>query len=68
MNLGEIDTPEGRSEVEHFAKLIVESSELFSFLNIDKDLKTEWTKNYGYNFWSVIIQNELSSINKNVKK
>jgi transposase len=49
MNLGRVDTPDGKETVENLAKLIVNSSELFSLLNLEKDLETEWSKNYGLN-------------------
>lgn len=47
--LGRVDSREGKSFVEDLAKLIMEASGLFSILKMDKDIKTKWTKNYGYN-------------------
>jgi hypothetical protein len=48
MNLGRIDNKEGKGRVENLARLIIESSKIYSFLNVESDIETEWNKNYGY--------------------
>jgi hypothetical protein len=48
MNLGRIDNEEGKDRVESLARLIIESSKVYSFLNVESDIETEWSKNYGY--------------------
>jgi len=48
MNLGRIDNDDGRRRVESLARLIIESAEVFAFLNVHSDVASEWTKNYGY--------------------
>lgn len=50
MNLGRVDTPEGKEFVGDLAKILIESTGLFSFLDLNKDITTEWTKNLGFNF------------------
>ena len=48
MNLGRIDSKEGAERVETLARLIIQSSELFSIFDVDSDFETRWAKNYGF--------------------
>ena len=47
VNLGRCDTEAGKERLEQMAEAIIEASQHFSLLDTTKDLKAEWTKEYG---------------------
>ena len=47
LNLGRVDTPDGKRRLESLTKCLVKNSDELRLLDLSSDLKAEWSKSYG---------------------